>query len=140
MKIEIINFETKESDYPVLALKDFTSMIGVGGKVSLMVVISFDRKLLNKLVSVFMDGEEVSLEELEEIQQSVTGEVINTVVGLSLPTFPYRGKGTTITPPITINEISMLKKSKSSNILSTEIITEFGNMCVSIIAEKEFVK
>ena len=59
MHLEIIDVETKKADYEVLVLKEFTSMIGVGGKINLITVISFDSELLNKLVSIFLDDEEV---------------------------------------------------------------------------------
>ena len=115
-------------------------MIGVGGKISLMTVISFDRELLNKLVSIFMDGEEVSKDEIDEIRESVTGEVINTIIGLALPTFPNRGKGITITPPITLNDASILKKHKNSRIVSANVTTNFGTVSISAIGEAEFIK
>ena len=140
MKLEILDVETTKSDYEVLTLKEFTSMIGVGGKISLMTVISFDSALLNKLVSIFMDGEEVSDDEIDEIRESVTGEVINTIIGLALPTFPNRGKGVTITPPITINEASVLKKHKNSRIVSANVTTNFGTVSISAIGESEFIK
>lgn len=140
MKLEILDVETTKSDYEVLTLKEFTSMIGVGGKISLMTVISFDGELLNKLVSIFMDGEEVSDDEIDEIRESVTGEVINTIIGLALPTFPNRGKGVTITPPITINEASVLKKHKNSRIVSANVTTNFGTVSISAIGEAEFIK
>jgi CheY-specific phosphatase CheX len=140
MKLEILDVETTKSDYEVLTLKEFTSMIGVGGKISLMTVISFDGELLNKLVSIFMDGEEVSEDEIDEIRESVTGEVINTIIGLALPTFPNRGKGVTITPPITINEASVLKKHKNSRIVSANVTTNFGTVSISAIGEAEFIK
>lgn len=127
MKLEILDVETIRADYEVLTLKDFTSMIGIGGKISLMAVISFDANLLDKLVSIFMDGEDVDPDEVTEIRESVTGEVINTIIGLALPTFPNRGKGVTITPPITINEASILKKHKNSKIVSAHVTTKFWN-------------
>lgn len=123
MKLEILDVETTKSEYEVLSLKEFTSMIGIGGKISLMAVISFDANLLDKLVSIFMDGEDVDPDEVTEIRESVTGEVINTIIGLALPTFPNRGKGVTITPPITINEASILKKHKNSKIVSAHVTT-----------------
>ena len=140
MKLEIVNLETIRVDYETLILKEFTSMIGVGGKIKLMAVISFDVNLLNKLVSIFMDGEEVAQDEVDEIRESVTGEVINTILGLSLPTFPNRGKGITITPPITINEASVLKKHKNSRIVSVNITTNFGTVSISAIGEAEFIR
>lgn len=140
MKLEIVNLETIRADYETLTLKEFTSMIGVGGKINLMTVISFDVDLLNKLVSIFMDGEEVAQDEVDEIRESVTGEVINTILGLSLPTFSNRGKGITITPPITINEASVLKKHKNSRIVSVNITTNFGTVSISAIGEAEFIR
>lgn len=140
MKLKILDVETVSTNYDVLPLKVFTSMIGVGGKINLMTVISFDEKLLDKLVSIFMDEEEVSLDELDEIRESVTGEVINTIIGLALPTFPNRGKGITITPPITINDASVLKKHKNSKIISANVTTNFGNVSISAIGESEFIK
>lgn len=140
MKLKILDVETVTTNYDVLPLKVFTSMIGVGGKINLMTVISFDEKLLDKLVSIFMDEEEVSLDELDEIRESVTGEVINTIIGLALPTFPNRGKGITITPPITINDASVLKKHKNSKIISANVKTNFGNVSISAIGESEFIK
>lgn len=140
MKLEILDVETTKSEYDVLSLKEFTSMIGVGGKISLMTVISFDAELLNKLISIFMDGEEVAEDEIDEIRESVTGEVINTIIGLALPTFPNRGKGITITPPITINEASVLKKHKNSRIVSANVTTNFGTVSISAIGEAEFIK
>ena len=105
-----------------------------------MVVISFDDNLLNKLVELFMDGEEVDETEVQEVKESVTGEVINTILGLSLPTFPNRGKGVTITPPITINDASKLKKHKNSKISSVNIITDCGELSISAIGDKDSIK
>jgi chemotaxis protein CheX len=139
MHLEIIDVETKKADYEVLVLKEFTSMIGVGGKINLITVISFDSELLNKLVSIFLDDEEVDESEISEIRYSVTGEVINTIMGLALPTFPYRGKGITITPPIIINEVSILKKYTNSKIVSANITTNFGTVSISAIGEANFI-
>lgn len=135
MDIEIEEIHTSELDSEHLSLLQHTSMIGVGGKLNLMTVISFDEGLLMKLVELFMEGEEVEADELEEVKESVTGEVINTILGLALPTFPNRGKGVTITPPISINDTTNLKKHKNSKIVSALITTGVGNMSISAIGE-----
>lgn len=140
MNLEILDIKTINTEYEALPLKEFTSMIGVGGKINLMTVISFDESLLNKLVTIFMDEEEVSSDEIEEIRESVTGEVINTIIGLALPTFPNRGKGITITPPITINDASILKKHKNSKIISVDVTTNFGIVSISAIGEIQYIK
>jgi chemotaxis protein CheX len=135
MGIEVSEVELFTVDSLSLGLKQNTSMIGVGGKLNLMIVISFDNAVLDKLVAVFMDGEAIDEEEEEEVRESVTGEVLNTILGLALPTFPNRGKGVTITPPVTIRDVSSIKKHKNSNIIGANIMTEYGALGIGVIGE-----
>lgn len=136
MGLEIVSMTQSALESQTLHLKQHTSMIGVGGTLNLMVVISFEEELLMELVDIFMDGDQIASCEINAIKESVTGEIINTILGLSLPTFPNRGKGITITPPVTIHDVSKLKKHKNSNILNVEIMTKFGAMSISAIGEK----
>ncbi|WP_024955294.1 chemotaxis protein CheX [Sulfurospirillum arcachonense] len=140
MDINIKGVEVENSSPDKLVLKDYTSMIGTGGKLNSMIVISFDNLLLDKLVELFMDGEQVEDEEFEEVRDSVSGETINTIIGLALPTFPNRGKGVTITPPITINDASNIKKYKDSKILSANITTDFGTLSISAMGSEDTIK
>jgi chemotaxis protein CheX len=140
MGLTIVNVDTTALNSEALSLNQHTSMIGVGGKLNLMTVISFDDELISKLVELFMDGDEVAEDELEDVMESVTGEVINTIIGLVIPTFPNRGKGVTITPPITINDASSLKKHKNSNIVSANITTNFGSLSISAIGEADSIR
>jgi chemotaxis protein CheX len=140
MDIDIQGVQINELNPDKLTLKDFTSMIGTGGTLNSMVVISFEKSMLDQLVELFMDGEEVDEDEIDEIRDSVTGETINTIIGLALPTFPNRGKGVTITPPITINDASNIKKYKNSKIVSAEIKTEFGVLSISAVGSEDSIK
>ena len=140
MDINIQNVDIEDRSPDKLILKDYTSMIGTGGKLNSMIIISFENHLLDKLVELFMDGEEVEEEELEEIKDSVSGETINTIIGLALPTFPNRGKGVTITPPITINDASNIKKYKNAKIISADITTEFGALSISAMGPEDMIK
>jgi len=140
MEIEIQKVDSADNSPDRLELKDNTSMIGTGGKLNMMVVISFEEKLLDHLVNLFMEGEAVEDEEKEEVYDSVTGETINTIIGLALPTFPNRGKGVTITPPITISDASNIKKYKNSKIVTADIITEHGSMSISAMGSEESIR
>ena len=140
MDISIENIEVNELNPDKLSLKEYTSMIGTGGTLNAMIVISFEKSLLNHLVELFMEGEEVDEDEIDEVQDSVTGETINTIIGLALPTFPNRGKGVTITPPITINDASNIKKYKNSKIVSAEITTQYGRLSISAVGTEDSIK
>ena len=140
MGIDIEKVDVVDDSPNKLFLKDFTSMIGTGGNLNMMVVISFEEQLLDSLVELFMDGEEVEEEEKEEVYDSVTGETINTIIGLALPTFPNRGKGVTITPPITISDASNIKKYKNSKIVTANIKTQFGSLSISAMGSDDSIK
>ena len=140
MEIEVKEVNINETNGDKLELKDYTSMIGTGGKLNLMIVISYDKNMLNHLVELFMDGEEVDEEEQQEVIDSVSGETINTIIGLALPTFPQRGKGVTITPPITINDASNIKKYKNSKLVSADLVTDFGSLSISALGSEESIK
>ena len=140
MGIDINNITIDELNPDKLILKDYTSMIGTGGTLNLMIIISYDSNLLNHLVTLFMDGEEVAQDEMIEVIDSVSGETINTIIGLALPTFPNRGKGVTITPPITINDASNIKKYKNSKIVSANIVTQYGELSISAVGTEESIK
>jgi CheY-specific phosphatase CheX len=140
MRLDIKDVKSSSLSEDKLELKDYTSMIGVGGKTNLMVVISYDKEILTKLVELFMDGDEIDPSEADEIRDSVAGETINTIMGLSLPTFPNRGKGVTITPPIAINDASNLIKQKSAKIVSAQVDTNYGKLSISAIGTEESIK
>lgn len=140
MGLSIKDVQTKELKQDSLTLKEYTSMIGVGGKINVMIVISYDQEMLQKLVELFMDGESVDPSEEQEIKDSVAGEVVNTIMGLALPTFPNRGKGVTITPPIAIKNSTNLVKQKSSQIISVEIQTNCGTLSINAIGAEDIIK
>jgi len=140
MEINIKKVIIVDDSLDKLTLKDYTSMIGTGGTLNMMVVVSFETNLLEHLVNLFMEDEEVEDDEKEEVYDSVSGETINTIIGLSLPIFPNRGKGVTITPPITISDASTIKKFKNSKIVTANIMTEYGNMSISAMGNEDSIK
>lgn len=140
MGMEVLDVVVSDPDTDKLMLKNHTSMIGVGGKINLMIIISYEDSMLQELINLFMDGEEVAEDEINEVRESVAGEVINTIMGLALPTFPNRGKGVTITPPITINDASNMVKHKNSKILTVTIVTEYGEVSLSAVGSADILK
>lgn len=135
MDIEVTSVTEDNASKPnFFELKEYTSMIGTGGTLNSMIVISYESNLLDKLVHVFMEGEEVEPEEAEEVKESVSGEVLNTIMGLALPTFPNRGKGVTMTPPISISDANNIHKNKSALIKVARFTTEFGGFMICIIS------
>lgn len=140
MGINIEDVKTDEVDINKLKLKDYTSMVGTGGSLNILIVITYEQSLLDYLMEQFLEGEEVSEDERQDYLDSVSGEVINTIIGLALPTFPNRGKGVTITPPIMINDASNISKNKNSEIISANIVTDHGEMSIGAVGSVNIIK
>lgn len=117
-------------------LKKNTAMIGTGGSIQVLITIGYDDALLGKIVEAFLEGEEVDEDEKDEIQESVSCEFVNTIVGNALKN-PLDGTTLSITPPILICEAKSLFKQKSSKIAIAKIQTEFGEMLLTTIGPKE---
>ncbi|WP_455757385.1 response regulator [Sulfurimonas sp.] len=117
-------------------LKKNTAMIGTGGSVQVLITMGYDDELLDKVVASFLEGEEVEEDELEEIQESVSCEVVNTIVGNALKN-PLDGTTLGISPPILIYEAKSLFRQKSSQIATATIKTEFGEMLLTAVGPKE---
>ena len=111
-------------------------MIGTGGSIQVLITMGYDDNLLDKLVEAFLEGEEVDEEELDEIKESVSCEIINTVVGNALKN-PLDGTTLGITPPILIYEAKSLFRQKSSQIATSVLKTEFGEMLLTAVGPKE---
>lgn len=139
MQINVISQNLEIVCPDQVELKKNTSMIGTGGNIQVIITMSYDDKLLEKLVEIFLEGEEVE-EEMDEIRESVSSEIINTIVGNALVN-PLDGTTLSITPPILIYEAKSLFKHKNSKIATAILTTEFGDMLLTVIGPKElFVK
>lgn len=117
-------------------LKKNTAMLGTGGSIQVLITMGYDDELLDKVVEAFLEGEEIDDEEREEIQESVSCEVVNTIVGNALKN-PLDGTTLGITPPIVISEAKSLFKQKSSQIATATIKTEYGEMLLTAVGPKE---
>lgn len=135
-KLELIGDNSKIYCPNKLDLKSLTAMIGTGGTLSIIFAVSYEDKILEKLVKVFMSGEKILKEEFEELKESVASEIANTIIGNSLHFFPNKGRGVTITPPITITEAKSISKSKGSKIATCNIVTNFGELTINTIGPR----
>lgn len=125
-----VNIEQKLIPY------DYTAVIGLGGAISIMFMISYENKTLLELTKRFTYGE-VSDDEIEELKEAVGSEIANILIGHSLPAMPNGGKGITITPPLTLDDCKRISKSESSNIIKFELKTNYGMIMLAIIGNNK---
>jgi len=135
-KIKLIEENNEVYCPDKLHLLDFTAMIGTGGTLSIIFAVSYEDRILEKLVKIFMSGEEIMDEEQDELKDSVASEIANTILGNSIHRFPNNGRGVTITPPITIKEAKSISKYRGSKIATGTILTDFGELSINAIGPR----
>jgi CheY-specific phosphatase CheX len=112
-----------------------TAMIGIGGTINLMFLMSFEDEAIKALVHKFTYGE-VAEDEIAELQDSVACEIANTVLGNALVNLPNQGAGVTITPPIMRDSCKAISNTKNSIITLSTINTNYGHIILAIVGQE----
>ncbi|MBV5320410.1 MAG: chemotaxis protein CheX [Sulfuricurvum sp.] len=113
-------------------LKKYTTMIGIGGAINLLFYVTYNDSLLDNLTRAFAYGD-IPEAEFIELRDSAAGEIANTIIGHSLSDFPNRGKGVTITPPVTIEDAKSIVKTNGTGMITARLVTPYGNMEFNVI-------
>lgn len=113
-------------------LKKYTTMIGIGGAINLLFYVTYNDLLLNNLTRAFAYGE-ITETEFIELRDSAAGEIANTIVGHAISDFPNKGKGVTITPPVTIEDAKSILKTNGTGMIAALLVTPYGNMEFNVI-------
>ena len=132
MDIQILSVTQESSSPPKVKLQTSTTMISVSGSLEMLITMGYDNNLLEKLIEVFLEGEEIEEDEIDEIKESVSSEIVNIIVGNALFN-PIDKSALHISPPILIYEAKFLFKHKDSKIAITKITTNFGEMLLTTI-------
>lgn len=135
MGIEVLNEDISIESVNRLDLMKYTTMIGLGGVINHMFVMSFDDGMMGELTKAFVYGE-IEDSEMEDLKQGSASEIANTIIGNAIGNFPNGGRGVTFTPPISVEHGTRILKSKTSQIAVVELRTVHGVIILAIVAEE----
>ncbi len=131
MKIET-KFDGEYRSVEKIELKKYTTTIGIGGSLNLLFYITYNETLLNKLTTTLSYGV-IKKAEFNELRESAAGEIANMIIGHAVSDFPNRGKGVTITPPVTIEDAKSILKTNGTGIVTALLSTPYGNVELNVI-------
>lgn len=132
-----------------LALRDVTAIIGLGGDISTLATISFDKPLLAQLLSLEMDGLVVPHEEHDLYMSEAAAEIANVLLGNCLAYVEDKviatgyssiGGRISMSPPIVIQKVSHIHQAHDAAYTSVDLVTDLGSLVMSIIWPSEFTK
>ncbi|MEY4503846.1 MAG: hypothetical protein RL154_138 [Pseudomonadota bacterium] len=109
-----------------------STVIGVGGAINFLFFMSYEDSVLSELVKKFAYGE-IGEGEIEELKEATALEIANTVIGHAIVDMPNGGKGITITPPILMDNCSIISKTKKSSLIKFDIKTDYGIIMLAVI-------
>jgi len=120
-------------------LREFTACIGLGGVVSHLAVVSFERYLLTHLLQREMNGLDVPENEQERYLTETAAEVSNIIIGNSLANLEalfvadIRTKRRIfMAPPAVAENLSYVHQAHRSGFTSVHLRTEYGTLLVAL--------
>jgi CheY-specific phosphatase CheX len=107
--------DTGGGDLDSLTLLDMTAIIGMGGRINLLIAFSFQDGLINALYQRMTEGMEVQPDEVEMYREAAAGEVVNTVLGhCTIDLQEIDDRGISMTPPVILDKAKTIRRMKNS--------------------------
>jgi len=122
-----------------LALNDVTAIIGLGGAITNLVTVSFDRTLLTHLLKLETQGLVVPENEQELYLRETAAEIANVILGHCLAYLEdlvacdAGGGRISMLPPVVIEHVGSMHQAQGAAYTSVVLPTDFGSLVVSII-------
>ena len=122
--------------YEEIAQNQYSALVKFESSANFYCRIYIDKPLLGCILQVMVPFL-LSDEEKEELYESLTQEVVNTVAGLAIASFPLKYENALMSQPLMLDEKTVTTVTTDTFFVSKMIRTDCGNFTCSIIATKE---
>lgn len=124
-----------------LRMGHLTSMVGLGGDISVMVALSFTRPVLEYVAARMTEGTDVSDLDVDDMLADAAGEMVNTVAGQSIRQATRQGASPSVrlvslTPPMTFAEAQSMSLDKDAVCCTVHFDTPAGALDLRVIAAR----
>ena len=137
LKIECFPTIGTSGSVDLLALRDLTVIVGVGGGIGLLVALSFPKRLVDLLFDRLAGGINMPAHEKELYRRDAAAETANVILGHCTADLETYGQPISISPPVVLGEEKQIQRARNAVLYRTAIVTDFGNLDVSVIGPKE---
>ena len=137
LKIECFPTIGTSGSVDLLALRDLTVIIGVGGGIGLLVALSFPKRLADLLFDRLTGGINIPADEKELYRRDAAAETANVILGHCTADLETCARPISISPPVVLGEEKQIQRAKNAVLHKTAIVTDFGNLDISVIGPKE---
>lgn len=135
--ISVTEVNSGSGDLNSLDLLDMTAIIGMGGRVNLLIAFSFNEDLINALYKRMTDGFDVQPDEVEMYREAAAGEVVNTILGhCTIDLQKVDGPIISMTPPVILERVKAIRRMKNEMFYTRSLNTDFGRMNISFVGHQ----
>jgi CheY-specific phosphatase CheX len=136
--IQELDVDSGAGDLDSLTLLDMTAIIGMGGRINLLIAFSFEDGLINALFQRMTSDIVVQPEEVEMYREAAAGEVVNTVLGhCTIDLQKIDDRGIAMTPPVILDHAKTIRRMKNSMFYTQSSSTTLGRMTISLVGPRE---
>jgi CheY-specific phosphatase CheX len=137
-RIAVTEVNNGAGDLESLTLLDMTAIVGMGGRINLLITFSFEDGLINILYQRMTEDIGVQPDEVEMYREAAAGELVNTIVGHSTMDLQHLDhQGISMTPPIILDRAKTIRRMKNSMFYTQGLNTIFGRMNISLVGPRE---
>jgi len=137
-RVSVDEVQSGAGDLDSLTLLDMTAIIGMGGRVNLLIAFSFDEGLINTLYQRMTDDLDVQPSEVQMYREATAGEVVNTILGnCTIDLQKLDQQVISMTPPIVLDHTKTIRRMRNSMFYTQGLHTAFGSMTISLVGPRE---
>ena len=125
-------------DQPSLTLLDMTAIIGIGGRLNMLITFSFDDDLVHMLYQRMTADFEVRPDEVAMFREAAAGELANTIVGHCTADLQHLDRqGISLTPPMIVNQAKTIRRMNDSIFCTQQLNTAHGHINISLSGPRD---
>lgn len=131
--IDVTDMKSVTEDVDQLKLRHASAVVGLGGKVGLLIVFSFPRELVDVLFGHLTAGIQIAPDEQAVYREATITEVANVIVGNCTSDFADREACRSMSPPALVQDCKSIQRMKNATFGTIVMATPHGSFDIHMV-------
>lgn len=138
INMSITDVQKSSKEVSAVKLRDLTVLVSlIIPRNNISISFSFDQPLINQICEIYCGELDIEEEELNDYIKETADDMINIVVGNTIPTMSKDSGPTHITPPMIISNAKSISAKKTISFFVNELSTDHGSMKIICAMAKD---
>jgi CheY-specific phosphatase CheX len=131
--IDVTEMQSVTEDVDHLKLRHASAVVGLGGKVGLLIVFSFPRELVDVLFGHLTAGIQIAPDQQAVYRDATVTEVANVIVGNCTSDFADRDTCISMSPPVLVQDSKSIHRMKNAMFGTIMMATPHGSFDIHMV-------